>query len=61
MVEIPIYFEDRRIGRSKLTIPIKIEAALRAWEILWRYRKLNPSMRLPAPEPLPPQPNVEEA
>lgn len=61
VVEIPIYFEDRRIGRSKLTIPIKIEAALRAWEILWRYRKLNPSMRLPAPEPLPPQPNVEEA
>ncbi|MGH2536111.1 MAG: polyprenol monophosphomannose synthase, partial [Candidatus Promineifilaceae bacterium] len=39
VVEIPIYFEDRRIGRSKLTVPIKIEAALRAWEIRWRYRR----------------------
>ncbi|MCI0397123.1 MAG: polyprenol monophosphomannose synthase [Chloroflexi bacterium] len=45
--EIPIYFEDRRIGHSKLTIPIKIEAALRAWEILWRYRKFTPAMRQP--------------
>jgi dolichol-phosphate mannosyltransferase len=41
IVEIPIYFEDRRIGRSKLTIPIKIEAIFRAWEIRWRYRKLQ--------------------
>jgi dolichol-phosphate mannosyltransferase len=45
VIEIPIYFEDRRIGRSKLTIPIKVEAALRAWEILWRYRKFTPEMR----------------
>lgn len=43
--EIPIYFEDRRIGRSKLTIPIKIEAAIKAWQILWRYRNLTPAMR----------------
>jgi dolichol-phosphate mannosyltransferase len=45
VVEIPIYFEDRRIGRSKLTIPIKIEAAMRAWQILWRYRGFTPAMR----------------
>lgn len=45
--EIPIYFEDRRIGHSKLTIPIKIEAALRAWLILWQYRNLTPDQRLP--------------
>ncbi len=57
--EIPIYFEDRRIGRSKLTIPIKIEAALRAWEILWRYRKLTPAKRRPLPESLQPNPNAE--
>ncbi len=57
--EIPIYFEDRRIGRSKLTIPIKIEAALRAWEILWRYRRLTPAKRRPLPESLQPNPNVE--
>jgi dolichol-phosphate mannosyltransferase len=41
IVEIPIYFEDRRIGRSKLTITIKIEAIFRAWEIRWRYRRLR--------------------
>jgi dolichol-phosphate mannosyltransferase len=35
--EIPIYFEDRRIGKSKMSIPIKIEAALRVFEILRRY------------------------
>ena len=52
-VEIPIYFEDRRIGRSKLTVPIKIEAALRTWFVLWRYRKLNPTKRMPLPERLP--------
>lgn len=46
--EIPIYFEDRRIGRSKLTIPIKIEAALRTWLILWQYRHLTPDRRPPA-------------
>lgn len=47
ITEIPIYFEDRRIGRSKLTIPIKIEAALRAWEILWRYRDYEPKRSQP--------------
>ncbi len=36
--EVPIYFEDRRIGRSKMTVPVKIEAALRTWEIRWRHR-----------------------
>jgi dolichol-phosphate mannosyltransferase len=35
--ETPIYFEDRRIGKSKMSIPIKIEAALRVFEI--RYRR----------------------
>jgi dolichol-phosphate mannosyltransferase len=45
--EIPIYFEDRRIGRSKLTVPIKLEAALRTWLVLWQYRDLTPAMRRP--------------
>lgn len=45
-LEIPIYFEDRRIGESKMTIPVKIEAALRVWEIWWRWRHLRPSDRL---------------
>lgn len=47
VIETPIYFEDRRIGRSKMDVPIKIEAALRVWDILWRHRRLNPSMRSP--------------
>ena len=37
-LEIPIYFEDRRIGRSKMTVPVKIEAALRTWQLRWRHR-----------------------
>jgi dolichol-phosphate mannosyltransferase len=37
-LELPIYFEDRRIGRSKMTAPVKIEAALRTWQIRWRHR-----------------------
>jgi dolichol-phosphate mannosyltransferase len=39
--EIPIYFEDRRIGRSKMTVPVKLEAALRTWQIRWRHRKAH--------------------
>jgi dolichol-phosphate mannosyltransferase len=46
VLEIPIYFEDRRIGRSKMSVPIKIEAALRTWEVRWRHRRLRPSDRL---------------
>ncbi len=45
-LEIPIYFEDRRIGQSKMDIPIKIEAALRTWQVWWRHRHLKPSMRM---------------
>jgi dolichol-phosphate mannosyltransferase len=36
--EIPIHFEDRRIGQSKMTVPVKIEAALRTFQIRWRHR-----------------------
>lgn len=42
VLEIPIFFEDRRIGQSKMSIPIKIEAALRVWEVWWRHRGLRP-------------------
>ena len=38
IVEIPIHFEDRRIGKSKLDMPVKIESAWRTWQIRWRYR-----------------------
>ena len=42
ILEIPIYFEDRRIGKSKMSVPIKIEAALRVFEIRWRHRNVQP-------------------
>jgi glycosyltransferase involved in cell wall biosynthesis len=41
LIEIPIHFEDRRIGQSKLDIPVKIESAWRTWQIRWRYRNLR--------------------
>ena len=41
LVEIPIHFEDRRIGQSKLDIPVKLESAWRTWQIRWRYRHLH--------------------
>ncbi len=46
VLEIPIYFEDRRIGQSKMTMPVKIEAALRVFEVRRRHRRLRPSDRL---------------
>ena len=41
LIEIPIHFEDRRIGQSKLDIPVKLESAWRTWQIRWRYRALR--------------------
>lgn len=40
IIELPIHFEDRRIGQSKMDIPIKFESAWRTWQIGWRYRSL---------------------
>ena len=45
VLEMPIYFEDRRIGHSKMTIPVKIEAAWRVWEVGLRHRRLTPKDR----------------
>lgn len=44
--EIPIYFEDRRIGQSKMSMPVKIESALRVWDILRRHRALTSADRM---------------
>lgn len=41
--EIPIYFEDRRIGQSKMDNKIKIEAALRVFELRFRHRNVMPA------------------
>ena len=40
--ETPIYFADRRWGKSKMSFGIQAEAAVRVWSVLWRYRDLRP-------------------
>jgi dolichol-phosphate mannosyltransferase len=45
--ELPIYFEDRRIGRSKMTVPVKFEAAWRVWQVRARHHRLTPADRRP--------------
>jgi dolichol-phosphate mannosyltransferase len=42
VLEAPIYFEDRRIGQSKMSIPVKIEAAWRVWQVWLRHRRVRP-------------------
>jgi dolichol-phosphate mannosyltransferase len=41
ILEIPIYFEDRRIGHSKMSIPVKLEAAWRVWQVRWRHHNVQ--------------------
>lgn len=40
IVEIPIYFEERRVGRSKMTLGVKVEATWRTAALRWRHRHL---------------------
>ncbi len=39
--EIPIHFADRRWGTSKMSFRIQREAAIRVWQMLFRYRHIN--------------------
>ena len=39
--ESPIYFADRRWGKSKMSLKIQMEAAIRIWQVLWNYRDLK--------------------
>ncbi len=41
ILEYPIFFEDRRIGQSKMDMRVKWEAASRVWEIRSRYGPLK--------------------
>ena len=36
--EVPIYFEDRSMGLSKMSWRIILEAVWRVWQMKWRYR-----------------------
>jgi len=41
IVETPIYFADRRWGKSKMSFKIQSEAALRVWQVWWNYRDVR--------------------
>ncbi|MCB0102943.1 MAG: polyprenol monophosphomannose synthase [Anaerolineales bacterium] len=43
--ETPIYFADRRFGKSKMSFRIQMEAAMRIWYVLWNYRDLRKAGR----------------
>jgi len=36
--EVPIYFADRRWGKSKMSFRIQLEAALRVWQLRRLHR-----------------------
>ena len=40
VVEIPIYFAERKFGESKMNLSIQLEAATRVWQLRSRYRDL---------------------
>ncbi len=39
--EVPIYFADRRWGKSKMSFKIQVESAHRVWQVLWQYRDIR--------------------
>ena len=41
IVETPIHFADRRWGKSKMSLKIQLEAAVRIWDVWWHYRDLR--------------------
>ena len=45
IVETPIHFSDRRWGKSKMSILIQLEAAVRVWDVWWHYRDLRRKSR----------------
>ena len=40
--EIPIHFAERRSGKSKMSLQVQIEAALRVWQMPLIYRDIHP-------------------
>jgi dolichol-phosphate mannosyltransferase len=39
--ETPIYFADRRWGKSKMSLKIQLEAAMRIWDVWHHYRDIR--------------------
>ena len=53
IIELPIHFEDRRVGQSKMNVSVKLESVWRVWELLWRHRKRVSGVRKPLTQPSP--------
>ncbi|MGZ9234442.1 MAG: polyprenol monophosphomannose synthase [Anaerolineales bacterium] len=45
VTEVPIHFADRRWGKSKMSLKIQLEAAVRIWDVWWHYRDLRKKTR----------------
>src|SRR6266508_2745482 len=43
--EVPIHFADRRWGKSKMSLKIQLEAAVRIWDVRFHYRDLKKQTR----------------
>jgi Glycosyltransferases involved in cell wall biogenesis len=41
VTEVPIYFAERKYGRSKIDFSIQMEAAISVWKLPGRYRELR--------------------
>jgi dolichol-phosphate mannosyltransferase len=46
ITEVPIHFEDRRFGKSKMSLKIQLEAAMRIWDVRWHYRDMRGKIKL---------------
>ena len=53
IIELPIHFEDRRVGQSKMNVSVKLESIWRVWELLWRHRKRVSGVREHMMQPRP--------
>jgi dolichol-phosphate mannosyltransferase len=49
--EVPIHFADRRWGKSKMSVKIQLEAAIRIWDVWWHYRDLRRPIHPPHSKP----------
>jgi len=53
--EVPIHFSERKRGKSKMSLKIQIEAALRVWQVAFRHHRLTSADRMAAPRQAHPQ------
>lgn len=59
IVEIPIFFEDRRVGSSKMSWGVKLEATWRTVALRWRHRHLAREGRMRTPALAPDAPGMQ--